>query len=119
MEILAIVLALLLGASVVFNLIQSKNFAGTGSKGYAITPHRSGVFFPYLCSNKKYTTWLLLCNRSEHLTKTDFEFRDQKGKIAKKFSKSLKPHECMRYNEANFEGSVNIVGWGGDDAIYA
>ncbi len=117
MEILLIALALLLGTSVVFNLIQSKSFAGTESKGYPITPHRSGASFPYLCSNKKYTTWLLLYNRSEHLTKVDFEFQNQKGATSKKLSKSLKPHECMRHSEADFEGSVDLVGWGGEDAL--
>lgn len=119
MDLLVTILALLLGASIVFNFIQSKRFAETKSKSYPITPYRSGAFFPFLCSDKKYTTWLMVCNRSEVLTKVDFELHDKKGGLTKKFTKALKPHECLRYSEANFEGSVNLIGWGGDDALYA
>lgn len=119
MEVIVIVFALLLVASVTFNVIQSKKFASQVPKYYPGTKVRSAGFFPYLCSNKKYASWLMLYNRSGYLIDVEFELCDAKGAVSKKFTKTLKPHQCIRYSEATFEGSVEFVGYGDDDALYA
>ncbi len=119
MEVIVIVLSLLLVTSVTFNLVQSKKFP-IQPQYYPGTKKRSAGFFPYLCSNNKYTSWIMLYNRSDYLIDVEFELCDDtQGAVSKKFTKTLKPHQCIRYSEATFEGSVNFVGYGAYDALYA
>ncbi len=68
-------------------------------------PGHTTSMFPYFWNDAECTSWLSILNCIDRNVDVDIELRDSRGNVTER-SETLAPHQCVRFTEADFTGSV-------------